>query len=109
MILSKVLTRGQTVANHLMVRSAMRWMSKTASGGSHGAHEPNPELWWKIFFFVCIPAIGLSGLNTYLLEKEHHEHYVRPEFKPYEYMRIRTRPFPWGDGQHTLFHNPKYN
>jgi cytochrome c oxidase subunit 6a len=76
---------------------------------SHGKHEPNPQLWQKLFFLICIPAIGLSALNTYLIEKEHHEHYNRPEFKPYEYMRVRTKPFPWGDGQRSLFHNPKYN
>ncbi|CAG2179405.1 unnamed protein product [Oppiella nova] len=106
MILSKASSLRPTLANELVLRSAMRWMS---GAGGHAGHQPNPGLWQKVFLLVCIPAIGLSGLNTYLVEKEHHEHFHRPEFKPYEYMRIRTKPFPWGDGQRTLFHNPKVN
>lgn len=78
------------------------------SASTHG-HQPNPELWRRIFYFVCCPAIVLSMINTFLAEKEHWEHYKRPEFKPYEYLRIRTKKFPWGDGNHGLFHNPLVN
>jgi len=105
MIVSKLSGGSWSVSQILMGRAMRRWMSS----GAHGKHEPNPDLWRKLFLFVCIPAIGLSAVNTYLLEKEHLEHYERPEFKPYEYMRIRTKPFPWGDGNHTLFHNPLFN
>jgi len=105
MIVSKLSARSSSLSHVLVGRALRRWMSS----GAHGKHEPNPGLWQKLFIFVCIPAIGLSGLNTYLTEKEHLEHYERPEFKPYEYMRIRTKPFPWGDGSRSLFHNPKFN
>lgn len=77
--------------------------------GGHGGHEPNPELWRKIFLFVACPAMVISMINTYMAETEHWEHYRRPKFVPYEYMRIRTHPFPWGDGNHSLFHNPLVN
>lgn len=41
-------------------------------------------------------------LNTYL---EHGKMTVhRPEFVKYEYLRVRTKRFPWGDGNHSLFH-----
>ncbi len=101
MVLSKLYSKSsQNLFNYLIRRSM---------ASSHGKHEPNPQLWQKLFFLICIPAIGLSAVNTYLIEKEHHEHYHRPEFKTYEYMRFRTKPFPWGDGQRSLFHNPKYN
>jgi len=39
--------------------------------------------------------------------EEHHP--KRPDFHPYEYMRKRSKKFPWGDGNHGLFHNPYYN
>jgi len=46
-------------------------------------------------------------LNVYLgaMQEEHHQ----PPFVPYEHMRIRTKRFPWGDGQKSLFHNPHLN
>lgn len=35
-------------------------------------------------------------LNTYL-EVQKHGH-ARSEFIPYEHLRVRTKRFPWGDG-----------
>ncbi|KAG7202107.1 hypothetical protein KM043_004776 [Ampulex compressa] len=68
----------------------------------HGAAR-----WRNIFFLVAIPCLGLSMLNSYLNHQKHgHE---RPEFKPYAHLRIRRKPFPWGDGNHSLFHNKHTN
>jgi len=94
------------VARPSMMAIARRSMS---GGGAHGGHQPNPEMWEKIFYFLCVPAISLSMLNTFLAEKQHMEHFHRPEFKAYEYMRIRRKKFPWGDGNHSLFHNARVN
>lgn len=74
-----------------------------------GPHKHKSEQWRRIFYFGCIPAIGLSMVNTYLTEVEHQKHHKRPDFVPYEYLRIRKKKFPWGDGNHSLFHNPKIN
>ena len=74
-----------------------------------GGHEPNPDLWKKVFYFVACPALVISMINTYLAEIEHWKHYRRPKFVPMEYMYIRTTKFPWGDGNHGLFHNPLVN
>ncbi|XP_043488287.1 cytochrome c oxidase subunit 6A1, mitochondrial-like [Polistes fuscatus] len=63
-------------------------------------------LWRNLYLFVGIPATLLGLLNCYLTEQEHGE---RPEFIPYEHLRIRHKRFPWGDGQRSLFHNPHTN
>lgn len=59
-------------------------------------------------FFVAFPAIGLCMLNAYLAHQEHH-HQERPPFVKYDHLRIRTKRFPWGDGNKSLFHNPHVN
>merc|ERR1712071_225718 len=48
-----------------------------------------------------------SMLNVYLGAMQ--EEVVQVPFAPYEHMRIRTKRFPWGDGQKSLFHNPHVN
>jgi hypothetical protein len=34
---------------------------------------------------------------------------MQAKYKSYEHLRVRTRPFFWGDGDHSLFHNPLAN
>lgn len=73
-------------------------------------HQISPK-WKPIFLYFMLPLTALVGVRALYEEYEeakHVEHH-RPEFKPVEYLRIRRTPFPWSDGQHTLFHNPKRN
>lgn len=51
------------------------------------------KLWRNLTFFVAFPAIGLCMVNTYLGEKDHIKHIKehRPEFIPYEHLRIRRK------------------
>lgn len=64
-------------------------------GGGH-------KLWKRLSLFVAIPAVGLCMLNTYLEHQKMTVH--RPEFVKYEYLHIRNKRFPWGDGTKSLFH-----
>ncbi|XP_064460874.1 cytochrome c oxidase subunit 6A2, mitochondrial-like [Ornithodoros turicata] len=92
----------------------MRQFSNTSirfskAGDAESHHKAAQKLWKQLTFFVAIPACALCAVNAYLDEKEHHAHYHRPEYVPYDYLCVRTKKFPWGDGNHGLFHNPKVN
>ena len=68
--------------------------------------------WKKISLFIAIPGVCLTAYHAYAAEKEHIAHeqeHGRPEFIPYTHLRIRSKPFPWKDGNHSLFHNAHTN
>lgn len=44
-----------------------------------------------MLFFVAMPATVLALVNSYLKTKEEEKTLKRPEFKPYDHMRIRTK------------------
>lgn len=54
----------------------------------------------------CIPGLALAGANAYWLWSEHWEHWSHmpplEERTEYPYQNIRTKNFPWGDGDKTL-------
>jgi len=68
------------------------------------------KLWRNMTFFVALPAVTVMTANVFLHMKQEYENPPpRPEFIPYEHLRIRTKRFPWGDGNQSLFHNPHLN
>lgn len=75
-----------------------------ASHHSQADAEASQKLWKRISLYVAFPLIIIGSIDN--IRKLEHD---RPEFVPYEYMRIRTKRFPWGDGNHSLFHNPHTN
>ncbi|GAB0087239.1 Cytochrome c oxidase subunit [Sergentomyia squamirostris] len=87
--------------------SALR-QSAAVAGPSAGEHSGGWKLWRRLTFFVAIPSVALCMLNAYLGHQKDHGK-PRPEFIPYEHLRMRTKRFPWGDGNKSLFHNPHTN
>nr|XP_057927186.1 cytochrome c oxidase subunit 6A, mitochondrial [Doryrhamphus excisus] len=89
-----------------LVRSSLTQTRRQLSAAAeHGEHSTKT---WKILtFVVALPGVGVCMLNTFLKEQQHsHE---QPEFIPYSHLRIRSKRFPWGDGNKSLFHNPHVN
>jgi len=79
-----------------------------AAATAHG-HSGGMKLWKILSFTVAVPGVGVCWVNAQLTEKSEQEHFERPEFVAYEHLRRRTKKFPWGDGNHSLFHNPHVN
>lgn len=73
-----------------------------------GAHTDDGwKMWKNCFFFVAIPVCVLGHINAFgMSDGSEHE---APEFIPYDHLRIRTKKFPWGDGNHSLIHNSHVN
>ncbi|KOB77517.1 Cytochrome c oxidase polypeptide VIa [Operophtera brumata] len=81
-----------------------------------GSPPPNPcvpvyhhgkDTWKKykyIVLFVCIPAILLQAFRAFS-----HGPPPKGHCRDYEYMRLRTKRFPWGEGVKSLFHNDHLN
>ncbi|KAF2674964.1 cytochrome c oxidase subunit VIa [Microthyrium microscopicum] len=83
-----------------------RAANKAHAGGS-------AEFWRKLSIYVAIPCLLIASANAYTLWNEHWEHEAHmppPEERPqYAYLNLRSKPYPWGDGNKTLFWNDKVN
>lgn len=94
----------------VLTRRLSAFTQAIAEEEAHAAKTTS--LWKNISLFVAIPGVLFVGYNAYNTEQEHLKHIAehgKPEFVEYSHLRIRSKPFPWGDGNHSLFHNPHTN
>ncbi|CAI4039099.1 hypothetical protein SMKI_07G0700 [Saccharomyces mikatae IFO 1815] len=94
--------------------AAQKFKESLMATEKHANNTSN--MWVKISVWVALPAIALTAVNTYFVEKDHAEHREHLKHVPdsewprdYEFMNIRSKPFFWGDGDKTLFWNPVVN
>ena len=73
--------------------------------------QANADLWRVLSVLTLIPMFAAHAYSGQVHREDSSEQrkHCRPEYIQYEYMQRRTKPFPWGDGNHTLFHSPTRN
>lgn len=73
---------------------------------SIGAHdEEGSACMWKALTSIAFLGVGVSMLNVFLTW----HHAQEAEIIAYPHLCIRSKSFPWGAGNHILFHNPHTN
>ncbi|XP_025089280.1 cytochrome c oxidase subunit 6A, mitochondrial-like [Pomacea canaliculata] len=93
------------MASRLTAGIARRFFAVQGPSAQAGVHGGTKK-WKMISLLVALPGVAVGYINAFVLHCSHPE---RPEFVPYPYLRMRTKKFPWGDGNHSLFHNPHLN
>eukprot|EP00834_Sanchytrium_tribonematis_P001698 NODE_43_length_33755_cov_1.178542.p36 type:complete len:111 gc:universal NODE_43_length_33755_cov_1.178542:28080-28412(+) len=66
------------------------------------------DKWKKAAIYGCGPLVVLLTIYSLRKEMEHLSH-AHKEDTEYEYLFIRKKPFPWGDGKKSFFHSDKFN
>ncbi|KAA0713831.1 Cytochrome c oxidase subunit 6A, mitochondrial [Triplophysa tibetana] len=88
-----------------LLKSSALIQSRKLSAAVHG--EQAAKTWKILSFVVALPGVAVCMVNMYLRAQQHD--HGQPEFVPYSHLRIRSKRFPWGDGNHSLFHNSHLN
>lgn len=66
------------------------------------------DRWWLFTWFVMVPLTCAAAWNAYKLEMDHLKH-DPPAYIPYDHINNRPKVWPWGDGEHSLFHSSRAN
>ncbi|TAQ85580.1 hypothetical protein B7494_g6085 [Chlorociboria aeruginascens] len=99
-----------------------RRLASSENSGLHGAEDnafnrerkatkdhaaATKDLWRKLSLYVVVPCLLIAGANAYTLWNEHWAHWEHmpplEERTEYPYQNIRTKNFPWGDGDKASF------
>jgi hypothetical protein len=85
------------------IRARVKYQKELIKAQTHG-HDDVSETWrWiNIFFWVGLPICVLSALYSYFFDE--HPHRFDGELP--EYMKVRTKEFPWECGDCDLFDRP---
>merc|ERR1712070_1042460 len=70
---------------------------------AHTQHGIETTRDWKQYSKYGGVFVGVVGVIQFFIHLSHHHH---DEHIAYGYRKIRNKPFPWGDGQHSLFGCP---
>uniref|UniRef100_A0A673UEL6 Cytochrome c oxidase polypeptide VIa n=1 Tax=Suricata suricatta TaxID=37032 RepID=A0A673UEL6_SURSU len=68
-------------------------LGRSMWSAAHG-EEGSACMCKALTYFAALPGVGVSILNFFL----------KPSLVAYPHLCIRAKPFPWRDGNHTLFH-----
>ncbi|XP_065842426.1 cytochrome c oxidase subunit 6A2, mitochondrial-like [Oscarella lobularis] len=88
------------IARRFVSQFAKRLQAEEAHAGT------TTQTWKGISIVVALPVCGYLFYKHVIVGEIHDE---TREFKPWPHLRIRNKPFPWSDGDTTLFHNPHMN
>ncbi|KAK7474425.1 hypothetical protein BaRGS_00034308 [Batillaria attramentaria] len=94
------------MASRLSTGLLRRYFSVQGPSAVGGEHHGGAKRWKWLSLLVALPGVAICWVNAFVLHTGHME---PPEFIAYPHLRLRSKKFPWGDGNHTLFHNPHMN
>ncbi|KAM4597738.1 cytochrome c oxidase subunit 6A2, mitochondrial [Polymixia lowei] len=80
---------------------------RVLAAASHSSHEGGAKTWKILTFVLAVPGVAVCMANAYM--KMYAHSHGQPDFVAYQHLRVRSKRFPWGDGNHSLFHNPHTN
>ncbi|KAJ3600950.1 hypothetical protein NHX12_031923 [Muraenolepis orangiensis] len=77
------------------------------AAASQSSHQGGAKTWKWVSILLGFPSVAICMANAYVKGNAHS--HDQPPFVPYTHLRLRSKKFPWGDGNHSLFHNSHAN
>eukprot|EP00041_Stephanoeca_diplocostata_P041912 m.9459 g.9459 ORF g.9459 m.9459 type:complete len:116 (-) comp6917_c0_seq1:174-521(-) len=77
----------------------------TENAQSSAKHQASTGTWKSISLMVALPVTMALAYKAFFVAEHPHPQ----EFTAYQHLRLRKKSYPWGDGNHTLFHTDEAN